>query len=778
MSRGGNPKKAMSKTNVNGLRCSILRVRFSKDNFAICECRTKEKIPSDAVLRHEGNSIWQTFVAIGDGLSTHVDQKVILSGTWEPNPKYKNMQLRVNDCVDYVGTSRHEIVSYLSSNILKGIGVKTAEKIYAAFGADAIKVIEEDPQRLMEISGIKEKNLKKIVDSFEANREFHNLTLLLAKYNISYRTIVRIQRSLGKGSVRQIKSNPYCLCRVHGFGFKTADALALEMGFPDDSPFRIEGAVMFALDDAAGGEGHVFLTRQQIIQKCCSESVLHNKGAASKVDPTRVSAVIDLMLKEKRLSSVQLKKGSVFQCVEPIYKNSAYICEVFAARRIAEQLASLEVPEKDWSSIVSNTETLLGVTLDEKQAEAAVMGLSSPLSVITGGPGTGKTTSLNVIVQAYLKLYPRNKIALAAPTGRAARRMSEQTGQPARTLHNLLGLLPGTQTDFSRNAVLSEQVDANLLIIDESSMIDAQLLAELMYRVKKQTQVIFLGDADQLPSVGAGNVLSQLLMSDLIPSVKLEKIFRQAKDSVIPVNAANIRQGITDLKYDKDHFMLLRCQTEEDGAAIITKLVQRSVEHNTISSLQILCPMKRRGDTCTGTLNDILHDTVNPPAPEKKEATVAGIRFRVGDKVMQTRNITGAANGDIGYIVRIYGKETDPENFDIVVVFDSSPEPVHYTYEAALDLVHALAITIHKSQGSEFNSVIVPLFSSMSFFLRRNLLYTAVTRAKKQVILVSDGPGIAAAIRREDTSKRNTLLCNLILDAASDIAYRKKGTAS
>lgn len=752
----------MDTLTANNIKCTVTHVLFSRDGFAICDCSTKDDIPGNSIRDVELRSGAKHFVALGSGMSTQLGQKLMLSGTWESNAKYKCMQLRIHDCVDYVGTSRHEIVSYLSSSILKGIGAKTAGLIYDAFGKDAIKIIEDDPQRLLEIPGIKEKKLEKIIDSFETHREFHNLTMLLAKYNVSYRTIVRIQRALGAGAVKKIKNNPYVLCRVHGFGFKTTDALALEMGVPGDSQFRIEGAITYALDDAQNA-GHVFLTRQQLLNACCARDVLNSASANTEIEPSQVNEVLDLMLAKQILSKAQLKAVVFPYEDEPIYRNTAYTHEVVAATRIAAKLSIVQTPRKDWPAIVSETAEKLGVSLDEKQAEAAVMGLSNPLSVITGGPGTGKTTSLNVIVQSYLRLYPKNTIALAAPTGRAARRMSEQTHMDASTLHSLLSLQPDTWTDFDMAPSAEDMVKADLLIVDESSMIDAHLMAELMYRLKNKTQVIFLGDADQLPSVGAGNVLSQLLMTESIPHVRLEKIFRQAEDSVIPVNAANIRQGIQDLQFNK-YFRLIRCETEDEGAEIIRKLVERSLERDMFSMTQILCPMKKRGGTCTGNLNTVLHDIVNPPAPDKAEATVANILFRVGDKVMQTRNIDGASNGDIGCITSISGDVSDPDDFSITVAFDSSDTPITYSYEGALDLVHALAITIHKSQGSEFDAVIIPIFRSMTFFLHRNLIYTAVTRAKKQVILVSDGIGVESAIRREDTSRRNTLLSKYILD--------------
>lgn len=376
-----------------------------------------------------------------------------------------------------------------------------------------------------------------------------------------------------------------------------------------------------------------------------------------------------------------------------------------------------------------------------------------------------------MLINSFEALAGENAdIILAAPTGKAARRMTEQTGRPASTLHSLLGLRADSKTNFSSPVSQDEIVDADLLVIDESSMIDAGLMADLMYRLPERIKVIFVGDIDQLPSVGAGNVLRSLLASQCVPYSILTKVFRQGENSIIPVNSRHIIQG--DTRYAKTarfwspYFKLFPCDTEEQGQQIIKNLFSGKKAQTMVNDIQVLAPMKNRGATCTTALNLALHDIVNPPAPDKKEAKIGLTLFRVGDKVMQTKNIDGASNGDTGFIVDISGGidddgQPDPNAVQIAVQFGKDA-PILYDYEGAFELIHATAITIHKSQGSEFPVVIIPLFKSMNFFLTRNLFYTAVTRAKLQLVIVGQLEAMLSAIRREDTSKRNTALAGLI----------------
>ena len=744
------------------LKCKVFRVMYHRDLFAICDCITEERISPEVTSYVDEQSGKLHFIALGDGLCTTPGQSVILSGQWEFSEKYGNFQLRIHDCYDHVGTSREDVVSYLSSKILKGIGRKTAESIYDRFGERTLDVIETTPQRLMEVSGIKKKKLAMILASYEKNRSLHSLTRLLSPFSISYKTIVRIHRRLGEGAAALVRKNPYCLCDMACFGFKKTDEIALMMGDFSRSPFRIHGAILYVLRQAELEEKHLYLLRGDLICRCCSEDVLNN-GAAATITADEVSAVLHEMIEDETVHLLYVEAGDASERrMECVYLNDNFDYEMTVSERISDKL-SVNLKFQDWDSVIRDTEDELATQLDEVQFMGARMALGSPISVITGGPGTGKTTGLRVIVAAYGAMYPNKRIQLAAPTGRAARRMSEQTGMEARTLHSLLHLKPDTFTNFSSTVDEDEVVRADFLVIDEASMIDAHLMAELMFRLRKGTQVLFLGDIDQLPSIGAGNVLRQLLSCEALPHVKLEKIFRQADGSVIPCNAANIKNGKFSLT-ENSHFKIFRCRNEEEGAETIKQLHERCRAKGMVESTQVLCPMRKRGATGTNQLNVALQEILNPKAFGKVEATVGPTLFRVGDKVIQTRNIEDVSNGDIGYIHHIYGLGKNDDDFRMDVYFDSCGKIVTYDYEEALDLELAYAITIHKSQGSEFSAVIVPMFKNMGYFLCRNLLYTAVTRAKDQVVLVTDLDcgGLGMAIRKEDSSQRNTMLARLI----------------
>ena len=767
------------------LRCSVMQVRFHRENYSVCLCKTPDQIPEEAVqntLELTGES---AFIAVGYGLPTQVGKDVKVSGVWTFNKKYETTQLEVRDCADYVESGHDAIVEYLSSGILKGVRKAMAEKIYATFGEETLDVLENNPQLLLTVPGIREKKLEGIIASFVEHQDMHMLTRLLTSYGVPYRTIVRIRKAFGAGAAAIVKENPYSLCRVIGIGFVTADEIAMRMGTEPDSPNRITGAVVYTMKEAMNADGHVYIRRAALVDACVGRrGVLNAKKEHEPVTAEAVDSVIDQMLQTRQLVQPKLS----IEGIEPdiLFLPNYLEYETMSAYAVAQLLKAPPPPNmpEDWEPLIEETEQETGIELADMQREAVLMALSSQFSIITGGPGSGKTTSLRVITQTVLRTAAGARISLAAPTGRAARRMADQTGLEASTIHHLLDLKADDHTDMT--APPAAYLEADLIIIDEASMMDAALFAELLYRIMPGTKVLLLGDADQLPSVGPGNVLRELLsIPDVIPNVKLDKVFRQGEDSIIPLNAAKVRRGETDLIYSRDQFHLQKCRDEDSGANMIVKLMGRLAELGELDTAQVLCPMRRRGATATRNLNTILHDVVNPPDPDKQEITVACVPFREGDKVMQTKNTGSVSNGDIGYVVYASGKAlatTDGASDEepvLKVKFDAVEEPVSYDYESALELEPATAITIHKSQGGEFERVIVPIFSSMSFFLRRNLFYTAITRAKKQVIIVSDGSSIDSAIRHEDTSRRNTVLARLTVHCAEhpeDIAILMEPT--
>lgn len=443
---------------VKNLRCTIARVRFQRETFAICECETTDEIPTEAIIffmpwGDEPNL--RRFVALGDGLSVRVGQKVTLSGNWEKNPKREGeMQLRTLFCSDYVGESENEIIAYLSSSVLKGVGEKTARNIYNMFGKDSLRVIAEEPDRLLEVSGIKKKKLQKLVDSYQKNQALHALTMMLAQYKVPYPTIVRIYRRLGVSAVATIKNNPYELCSVRGFGYMTADELALNMGFSSQSRHRIASALSYVLKEIQTSDGHLFLPKSTLVGRTLKTL---NTG---KAEPVKASTVEEVILEELDAGKLKVLKlaGDAPDADPRIYSQSSYQAEYEGARGLRKLISSAsERPTRDHDELVELVEEIqeeLEVTLDSLQEQAVLMCMENPLSIITGGPGTGKTTTLNVLVQAEIQ-WGQNQyghdpsICLAAPTGRAARRMTEQTGMEASTLHSLLGLQPDSYTDFS-----------------------------------------------------------------------------------------------------------------------------------------------------------------------------------------------------------------------------------------------------------------------------------------------------------------------------------------
>lgn len=777
------------------LSCKIDRVLFKSDLFAICSCvvlekEETEKIPGPAIFSLNPDTNEVRITAKGYGLSTEIGKRVKIEGSWVPDKKRLGcLVLDVSVCEADIGTGKEAIVSYLSSGIMRGIGPKIAEQIYKHFGDKTLDILDNQPRSLLLVPGIGKERYNRIMKTYNTDMQTRHLTKALAKYGVSYRKIVRIRQTLGENATGIIQENPYILCDVEGFGFQTADRIAVNMGIEKDSEYRIKAAIKHKMVEIQS-DGHLYFPQETLIESVCTllgliESDDGTKGGnINQAIIEKVKTVCDCLIERKELvcispnSSLAIEKENI--CVAEggaIFLTSVFDREQLIARAIANKLSE---PKDTTCTDEARRETIeeciemLGLSLDATQEHAVLLALENPLSIITGGPGTGKTSILKAIIKSYYTEHPDAVVALAAPTGRAARRMAQQTGMEAHTIHSMLELRPDDKTDIYSAATEADFVDADFIVIDESSMIDSFLMSELMYRVGEGTKLLFLGDVNQLPSVGAGNVLRELLSCPLVPKVKLEKVYRQDDTSVIPVNAAIINAGNVDEKlvFNYSTFKYYYCQTEEEGADKIAEIIQAATQKRSLlKSTQILCPMKRRGACCTNNLNEKLHDIVNPPDKEKEEVIIDGMMFRLGDKVMQTRNIERVENGDIGYIVAISHDQEDVEENDgtrnsrdvkLAVMFDGRIEPIIYDYDAALDLVHADAITIHKSQGGEYTGIIVPVFSSMSYFFKRNMLYTAITRAKKQVVLVTDLRSIKTAIGSEDTSKRNTLLSNSI----------------
>lgn len=711
------------------------------NKYCIISVKTSDQsVPQQArsAYRHRDRMI--RFIAVGYELPQTDKVSMILDGEWE-NGKH-GVQLQVAKCEEIVPQTKEGVYGYLSSRLIKGVGEKTAALIVERFGADALHVLEQEPERLLEIRGITPDKLEDIKKSYSESRCVRDLMILLTPYNVTPAAAMKIYEHFGARSVDILQENPYELCQVSGFGFKRVDAIVRKGSMPLNSPMRIHGAVFSALDTQRNEKGHLYLDEKALAKTAVRLLNENSTPEQVQVVPREVDAVIaDMIIKGEIVSS----NGN-------IYQTSSFVQEDETARKIAKMLAVPPVTV-DIHSALDYVRQNLGLALSQKQSEAVYMAFRSNLSIITGSPGTGKTTVLRAIIEVFQTLYPKGKIMLAAPTGRASRRMAESTGRnEAKTLHSLLGLL-GDSEPFNKDKQ-KEFLDADLIIVDESSMIDMWLARHFFNRVRPGTRVILVGDVDQLQSVGAGDVFRELIDSGLIPVTVLNEIFRQKKGSLIACNAKKINQADIDLQYGED-FQFVKCQSQEEAADLICRIFCEQVSRHGIEKVQILSPFRSEGLASVDQLNAAIREMVNPVKDDTPDLKVGGRYFRLGDKVMQTKNNTKASNGDIGYIRKMGRDEKNEMRVTIEFAGDRIAE---YGMEEMSHIELAYATTVHKAMGSEFDIVILPVLRSHYIMLNRNIVYTAVTRAKEQVISVGQKKALIMAILKRTADKRNTLL--------------------
>ena len=689
------------------------------------------------------------------GIMPYVSEgdSVILWGEWKHNPKY-GRQFVVSQYERYMPANADAILRYLSSGAIKGIGKKTALKIVEAYGDDTLEVLENHPDWLSDIPGISLKKAKQICEDFRAKAGIRTAMLFFRDF-FGATTTVKIYKRWGSAAIDIAKNNPYRLCdEIDGIGFERADSMAMKLGLDRNSEARLMSGVAHVLRYNAAQNGHVCLPREKLA--AASSSLL---GA----DKESVECAIDSMLSLGRL------KYSRFDNVVYVYDQFAYECECY----IAEKLNLLDkvcpaVSTADANIFIEREQIKNGFVYADMQKRAIIDALENGVMLLTGGPGTGKTT----IVKALLDIFRSMdmQVALAAPTGRAAKRLSEATSYEAKTIHRLLEFEyrseDGDRPGFRRNE--NDLLDENVIIIDESSMIDNTLMCSLLKAVKPGARVILIGDADQLPSVGAGNVLADLLACGRFATVRLNEIFRQAEKSLIVTNAHRINRGELPVLTVKDNdFFFLSRQTDANIAFTVTDLYKnrlpRTYGADTVNNIQVISP-SRKGDAGTDNLNFMLQQSLNPPSKEKKEYKHRERIFREGDRVMQIKNNyelewsrddgstgTGVFNGDIGTIVRIDGFGECME-----ILFDD--KLAIYEFTMLEELEHAYAVTVHKSQGCEYPIVIIPLYSAPAMLLTRNLFYTAVTRAQKMVVLVGRAEIAQKMVEQSRIGERYTCL--------------------
>lgn len=708
---------------------SIIRVR-TKDN----------SVPNKARKATNSRDDFIRFVAKGYNLPQTNKVSMILDGEWKSS-KY-GTQLEVESCEEIVPYTDEGMKGYLSSCLVKGIGEKIADDIIKRFGSDTINIIENDPKRLLEIKGISEQKLEEIKRTFNESYSVRSLMILLSPFNISPTTAMHIYDYFGAKSIDILTENPYRLCEISGFGFKRVDAIVKKGNTPLNSPMRIHGAVITALDTQRQDNGHLFIDETTLLQTTAEMLNEDLPSSDMLVKTSEIDVIIDDMI---LMGEIVCSEGR-------IYSTKSFVMENETAEKVA-QLISMPPLAIDISSILEHVRKNFGIALSQRQSEAVYMAFSSNLSIITGSPGTGKTTVLKAIIEVFKALNPKGKIKLAAPTGRASRRMAESTGQnDATTLHSMLGL-QGEDGFFNKDKEFSP-IDADLIIVDESSMIDMWLARQFFTRVKPTTRVILVGDVDQLQSVGAGDVFRELINCGLIPVTTLDQIFRQQEGSRIAINAKAINNDQTRLSYGDD-FTFHKCQTQEQASDIIIKVFCDLVSKQGIENVQILSPYRKKGSCAVSELNLTIREMVNPYTGGLPDLKVGSNYFRVGDKIMQNKNNDKASNGDIGFIRDIGVNE---KNETIITIEFATERKVEYTMEDMKNIELAYATTIHKAMGSEYDIVIMPIIKSHYNMLKRNLVYTGITRAKSRVILIGQIGMLCMAIHRNETGNRNTAL--------------------
>lgn len=695
--------------------------------------------PCENIRDSAGNMVTQV-KAVGYCLPIADNLRYELQGHWSKNPKH-GVQFEVENYDEVITPTKEGIIAYLSSGQIKGIGPKMAEKIYDAFGLTALDVLDKEPERLLSISGISSAKLKKICDSYLANRGARDVVTFLTPHGITPNRAVKLYKEYGDRAMDIVKNHPYQLCEIAGIGFKTADRIAMSMGFDQLSVERVDEGILYALTDAEG-KGHLCMEKHAFIKACLK--VLDTPQLTEDMVANRAARLV--------------YSGKLVSYQGNVYRSKTAYAESNLAELLSRQLRSARSHSYgDLDAALDAEELRMKVKFAPEQREAVKMALTQGVSVITGGPGTGKSMILRAILDIYRRHNPGKEICLCAPTGRAARRMEQATGLGASTVHKALGLLAGEDGDYGEPQAL----DADIILVDEVSMMDIYLAGRLLEAVKSRAQVVLIGDSDQLPSVGPGAVLSEMIASERIPVVRLDKVFRQNDGSRIAVNAKLIRHGNLSLEYGND-FRFVDSANLSDSANRIAELYMQEVARYGVDNVAMLSPYRQKTETGVNALNEMLRELVNPPDEGKPEVICGKRKFRVGDKVMQVKNFEDVSNGDIGYIRNIFkfGDETtvcvdfgDGRNME----YDSSELDM-------LDLGYAS--TIHKAQGSEYQSVIINLQCAHHIMLTRPLIYTAITRGKDRVIIVGERRALCISIKKTDIEKRGTCLAHRLQELA------------
>ncbi|WP_157253689.1 SF1B family DNA helicase RecD2 [Nonomuraea typhae] len=687
----------------------------------------------------------ELLTVVGPLLGAQVGESLRMTGRWTSHPRY-GRQFEVWSYTTVLPATVQGIQRYLGSGLIKGIGPKMAERIVGHFGTDTLEVIEKEPERLVEVPGLGPKRTKMIAAAWEEQKVIKEVMIFLQGVGVSTSIAVRIYKQYGDKSVEVVKTRPYQLADdVWGIGFKTADTIAQAVGIPHDSPERVKAGLRYTLSQAAD-DGHCYLPAPNLV------------GDAVKildVPADLVAACLDESAAADEVVREEIPAGE--NTVPAVYLVPFHRAEISLAAGLNALLRNghdrlKSFAEVDWERAETWLQSQTGAELAAEQRQAVRLALTEKVAVLTGGPGCGKSFTVRSVV--LLARAKRARVILAAPTGRAAKRLAELTGHEATTVHRLLQLRPGGEATFDRDNPL----DADLVVVDEASMLDLLLANKLVKAIAPGTHLLFVGDVDQLPSVGAGEVLKDLLAAEEIPRVRLTQIFRQAAESGVVVNAHRVNSGRHPVLEGMQDFFLFPCEEPEEIAQMTVDVVARRIPRkfrlNPRRDIQVLAPM-HRGAAGAGALNMALQEALTPSREDLPERRYGGRVFRVGDKVTQLRNnydkgAAGVFNGTVGVVEAI-----SPDDHKLTVLTDED-EHVDYSFDELDELAHAYAVSIHRSQGSEYPCVVVPLATSAWMMLQRNLLYTAITRAKKLVVIVGSRRALGQAIRTRGAGRRHT----------------------
>lgn len=701
-----------------------------------------------------------TVTIVGSFPPMQEGEGLVVSGKWQVHHRY-GRQVAVEHWERLLPVTREGLKRYLASGLIKGIGPVTAAAIVEQFGLPALEIMEKEPERLQEVPGIGPKRAATILENFGRYRDMQNVLVFLQGHGIGAGQALRLYRHYGSQAIERVKEDPYALAEeVLGIGFKTADRIARRMGLPAGSPARVRAALLFALSEAAG-QGHVYLPRDVLA------------GRAGDLLTTPDEAMPDLSISEHIDELVKDKKtcGEHTEAGEIVYAARYFYAEVGTARRLKKLTAAPQQwePRQSGDALAAAAGQESGLTVEQRLVLERA--LRDGVLVVTGGPGTGKTTTIRALLSLFHHLGQR--VLLAAPTGRAAKRVNEATGEEASTIHRLLeySYSEGEGFRFLRNE--ERPLEADVIIIDEVSMVDLMLMYQLLKAVPEGCRLIMVGDADQLPAVGAGNVLKDILEAGIIPAVRLNHIFRQARESMITLNAHRINRGeMPRLNIKNRDFFFIE---EADPELVARKVVQLCCERipnygpfDPVRDVQVITPMRR---TAAGVeqLNVLLQKALNPFDRRKNEVTVRGMTFRCGDKVMQIRNNYQKEiyNGDIGLIA-----DLDLEEGELMVDYGDAAlnRAVPYDFSELDELTLSYATSVHKSQGSEHPVIIMPVITQHYLLLQRNLIYTGITRARKLVVLVGTRKALAIAVRNSRAEERYSYLGSRLRREGESIA--------